>query len=350
MRESVPPKDGDGFPQRLREAIGSQTVRAFARRLGFPETAVHEYLSGASEPRVGRLALMARLTRVHPEWLVLGVGSRDAAGFSWDGVTQPLMPLPKDNRRLVFSDDSLFLKLFSARLREAFEGRVARRVAREAGLSQPTLRRYLDGDMEPTRKALAGLCVTLGVRATWLLTGMGVRGIQRPGEPGEVATPNIEALLERMPPEERSALWLRLASGKEREELLGAAGYREWREQGSLGETPAPRLAMGSVWMEKLGLAGRRLFLLVARGDAMAPTLAEGDLALVDAGVDSIPGDGLYALAGEGGNFIRRVQIRPYEPPLVKCDNPAYESSPLTTDGPGRMQVKGRVVMVVKGV
>lgn len=64
----------DGFPQRLRTAIGDTSIRAFARACGLSDAAVRQYLAGQSEPTRPVLLAMARETGVSLEWLLTGRG------------------------------------------------------------------------------------------------------------------------------------------------------------------------------------------------------------------------------------------------------------------------------------
>lgn len=86
MNESFPNKkradaaDADNFPTRLKEAIGSNSIRGFARNCGFSDTVLRQYLSGQSEPTRPALLAIARAAEVSLEWLATGqMSSKESA-------------------------------------------------------------------------------------------------------------------------------------------------------------------------------------------------------------------------------------------------------------------------------
>ncbi|PLX92147.1 MAG: transcriptional regulator [Desulfuromonas sp.] len=66
------------FTDRLKEAIGGKSVRAFALQCELSETAVRQYLSGRSEPGMSALKKIADVAGVGLEWLVTGNEPREA--------------------------------------------------------------------------------------------------------------------------------------------------------------------------------------------------------------------------------------------------------------------------------
>ncbi len=86
MNESFPNKkradaaDADNFPTRLKEAIGNNSIRGFARNCGFSDTVLRQYLSGQSEPTRPALLAIARAAEVSLEWLATGqMSSKESA-------------------------------------------------------------------------------------------------------------------------------------------------------------------------------------------------------------------------------------------------------------------------------
>lgn len=70
------------FPERLRKAIGSTSVRAFAQKCGHSESGLRKYLSGETYPPLDRLTFIAEAADVSIEWLINGSDNtiRDVAG------------------------------------------------------------------------------------------------------------------------------------------------------------------------------------------------------------------------------------------------------------------------------
>ena len=67
----------DGFPSRLKQAMGTKSIRGFARECGFSDTVLRQYLSGQSEPTRPVLLAIARAADVSLEWLAAGQSATD---------------------------------------------------------------------------------------------------------------------------------------------------------------------------------------------------------------------------------------------------------------------------------
>ena len=75
----VSPMNFDGFSGRLKEALGSTTPYAFAKKCGISESLVRKYLSGSSLPSIERAWVMARAAGVSLDWLADGSAPSPAA-------------------------------------------------------------------------------------------------------------------------------------------------------------------------------------------------------------------------------------------------------------------------------
>lgn len=64
----------DGFPERLKVAIGADTPYAFAKKSGISESLVRKYLAGDSLPSIERAWVMAKTAGVSLDWLAGGDG------------------------------------------------------------------------------------------------------------------------------------------------------------------------------------------------------------------------------------------------------------------------------------
>jgi phage repressor protein C with HTH and peptisase S24 domain len=64
--------DSNDFPQRLKQAVGENSIRGFARICGFSDTVLRQYLNGQSEPTRPALLAIARTANVSIEWLAGG--------------------------------------------------------------------------------------------------------------------------------------------------------------------------------------------------------------------------------------------------------------------------------------
>lgn len=73
------------FSERLREAIGSQSVLAFSKECGISDSLVRKYLGG-SLPGTDNLVIMARAAKVSIAWLAAGEGDKYLGGHTANSV------------------------------------------------------------------------------------------------------------------------------------------------------------------------------------------------------------------------------------------------------------------------
>lgn len=64
--------DREGFANRLAQAVGNESARSFARRVGISSTSISKYLSQESLPSVDRLVAIAVASGVDLRWLACG--------------------------------------------------------------------------------------------------------------------------------------------------------------------------------------------------------------------------------------------------------------------------------------
>ncbi|ASC70407.1 hypothetical protein XM38_013450 [Halomicronema hongdechloris C2206] len=75
-------ESAETFPMRLRQALGDQSIRGFARECGFSDTVLRQYLNGQSEPTRPALLAIARTANVNLEWLAAGPATTKASATS----------------------------------------------------------------------------------------------------------------------------------------------------------------------------------------------------------------------------------------------------------------------------
>ncbi len=109
-----------------------------------------------------------------------------------------------------------------------------------------------------------------------------------------------------------------------------------------LSEQVVDSLAFKTEWLRRrLAAAPRNLMLVEVVGDAMAPTLGDSDLILVDLSEPRFQQDGVYVLRRDGELEVKRLQRGPSGTVIIKSDNSAYESTVVTRD---RVGIIGRVI------
>jgi phage repressor protein C with HTH and peptisase S24 domain len=179
-------------------------------------------------------------------------------------------------------------------------------LARKVGVANSSIHSWLR-NAEPARKHLVAIADKTGTSVEWLATGRGPMRADRVPEGYAVIEPTTNIG----------------EPGKPRGTLKGAdqlAFKLDWLR--SLPGAPTPAT----------------LFLTHANGDAMAPTLQDSDLVLVNfADERRHLRDGIYAiiLLGDPPTFlIRRIQRRGSDF-RVLCDNPAYPPEPVGSEYDG---------------
>lgn len=75
-------ESAETFPMRLKQALGNQSIRGFARECGFSDTVLRQYLNGQSEPTRPALLAIARTANVNLEWLAAGPTTTKASATS----------------------------------------------------------------------------------------------------------------------------------------------------------------------------------------------------------------------------------------------------------------------------
>jgi phage repressor protein C with HTH and peptisase S24 domain len=109
-------------------------------------------------------------------------------------------------------------------------------------------------------------------------------------------------------------------------------------------EKKAGHIAFDPSWLRRIAGDPARLSLIRVQGDSMAPTLADGDEILVDAGdaADRLR-DGIYVLRIDDALVVKRIARSPDGARVsVRSDNEAYPSWPDCA--PGTLHIVGRVV------
>lgn len=75
LSSSNPEHESGKFSERLREAIGAQSVLAFSKECGISDSLIRKYLAG-SLPGTDNLVSMARAAKVSIAWLAAGEGEK----------------------------------------------------------------------------------------------------------------------------------------------------------------------------------------------------------------------------------------------------------------------------------
>lgn len=73
----MPTETDHAFVERLKDAVGSESLRKFAARINVSYSGFAAYISGKSEPSRPALIAIAKAAGVNVEWLATGQGDRN---------------------------------------------------------------------------------------------------------------------------------------------------------------------------------------------------------------------------------------------------------------------------------
>ena len=188
-------------------------------------------------------------------------------------------------------------------------------LARAVGVSDNAIYKWVSGRGQPSMISLVNLARAARVSIEWLATGQDTpKGEARGAESGEyVYLPQNS---------------VRSAVGRGTVQSRQIVDY----------------LAFKAEWMRRhIGIDPKSLMLVEAVSDSMAPTIDEGDLALVDLRDARFRHDGVYVLRASGELSIKRIQRRPDGKLIIRNDNAAYEPTVVTADS---VNVVGHVIWI----
>lgn len=171
-------------------------------------------------------------------------------------------------------------------------------LAKAVGVSDNAIYKWVSGRGQPSMASLVNLAKAAGVSVEWLATGAATKS------PSDlVETANASALVSTP---------------------LGAI-----KIPGSPimihSSQIVDYLRFDATWlMRRFSIDPNLLALIEADGDAMSPTVDDGDLCLIDLQQSRFRHDGLYAIWAHDELSIKRLQREPDGSAVIRSDNPAY--------------------------
>lgn len=102
-------------------------------------------------------------------------------------------------------------------------------------------------------------------------------------------------------------------------------------------------IALKSDFVGTFNLDKNKLSLIKVKGDAMAPTLRDGDLVLIDLRETSVS-DGIFAIQSEDEVVIRRLQKNLDGTGTAIPDNKGYPEQTLSKQALNKLKVVGKLV------
>lgn len=202
--------------------------------------------------------------------------------------------------------------VFRGRLKEIVDqlgGTTA--AAERVQVSREALWKWLEGKARPPLLSTAALCAAAGKSMDWLV------GFVAPGQEEErfayIPRLNVEA----------SAGNGAVAA---EEDIDGLVAFR--RE-----------------WLRRVGITPEAARVLRARGDSMEPTIRDGDILLVDTGIDRVRDEGIYVVVVAGLVLVKRLQRRRDGTVVLRSDNrELYDDEIVPPSEAPELHVAGRVM------
>lgn len=192
--------------------------------------------------------------------------------------------------------------------------------ADEIGVSSRTLGNYLRGEREPSYDFLRRLRTACGADINWLITGEGTAE-RAPSVRGEA--PNPVSI--------------------PRYAIQASAG------DGAvvLSQEIEDFFTVSPDWLARYLPKGAKAGIIEARGDSMEPTIADGDILLLDFSISSsvVNDGGVFVISVDGALLVKRLQVTVDGHILIRSDNDLYEQEKVTREfADERIKVHAKVV------
>lgn len=188
-----------------------------------------------------------------------------------------------------------------------------------------------------TVRYLPALAQAMGTTVETLTAGLFVPGSAPPAEAPAAPPPQVS---EYLPGFEHLSIPMLANSGS-----MGG-GEEQMHEEVVVG-----RLTVSPQWVQrtiKPLTKPENLRFIHGWGDSMDPTFADGDILLVDVGIETPRIDGIYVLEANDRIYIKRVRQRMDGKFEVSSDNPTVKTVDVL-DGSHTVFVRGRVVWCWNG-
>lgn len=216
------------------------------------------------------------------------------------------------------------IKGFSERLRQCTEDSSVREFARNADISEATIRSYLNRSSFPSLDRLAILAKAAGVSLEWLATGYEHVEISDSSSSGDV--PSTVS---------NDVVWI------PRYEVAASEGFGNH----IFSENEVEKIPIHPDMLNSISIKNTvGLIFIKSDGNSMEPTISDDSLLLVDPSVNRLKNDSIYVINYDGEIFLKRIQRDLKGGILVKSDNPLYEVIHITKDEAQTVRIIGKVL------
>lgn len=222
-----------------------------------------------------------------------------------------------------------YMSTLSERIRWVMQeyGLTQTEISKIAGVSQPSVNRWLNGEVEEIKATAAlRICKKYPVLLEWLISGEGT--------PTPTGTSVIPCFPEETDPPEGfvfvKAYRVECAAGDGRfecepDETVEGKSYR-------------------ASWLQKRGYQAERLKIFKVVGDSMAELLCDGDSITVNTAETEVISGKVYAFCFNGGFRVKRLRRLMNGGLSVHSDNPQWSTETIPPDEMECVHIIGRVV------
>ena len=200
------------------------------------------------------------------------------------------------------------------------------RLARSSGVSESVVRKWRDGQSEPTLSNLVALANAGGKSIEWLATG-------KDSLPNPINVNKGHDMT--------SEEWSEFACIPLYNVEVSAGHGIELQD-----EETVCSIAFRQDWLRSKGFQKEHLATISARGDSMEPTILNGNLLLINCLKKEVTADSIYVIRSDGRLYVKRLQKMCSGEIYINSDNPAYKTEVITVDKLNDLEIIGRVVWV----
>lgn len=202
-------------------------------------------------------------------------------------------------------------------------------LAEKTGIAKTTIYGWIKGPGEPRASDLESIANVLNLSLDWLVRGAGSPERSKIGKSDVAGQPidQVAAIAVSIP---RYAIHASAGGGAV-----------------VLSEEVEDYFTVSPDWLSRYLPKGAKAGIIEARGDSMEPTIADGDILLLDFSIESsvVNDGGVFVISVDGALLVKRLQVTVDGHILIRSDNDLYEQEKVTREfADERITVHAKVV------